>query len=199
MSKTIFIYVPGIHTTPGAAYNWCGRAVTWTQLRTPYKAEKVEYLTTALTRPFRQRGRAHKLQRTLRFYHSWDIHLVGHSNGCDVIVDALRSLQADGGDFLRIKALHLISAACDRDFKRNGLNLWFDRIDRLAVYVARRDRALDKADTWLGRLLGYGTLGKHGPTNAKMPVEMVYRSFGHSDWFAPDRFDIMMRALTGPA
>jgi len=198
VTQTIFIYVPGIRTRPGEAYNWSGRAVTWTNLNTPHKAEKVEYFTLAITRPFGQADRAHKLQRTLRFYSGWNIHLVGHSNGCDVIIDALRSLHQDGSGGLRLASLHLISAACDNDFRRNGLNVWADRIDRIVVYIARRDRAMVLAGTVIGSLLGYGTLGRTGPVNVKKnhPVEMVYRNFGHSDWFATDRFDAMMDALT---
>lgn len=193
---TIFIFVPGILSVPGSAYNWVGRATTWTNTETPHKAEKVEYFSGAILRPIRQSGRVHKLQRMLRFCHNMHIHLVGHSNGCAVIVDALKLLHRDGGKFLRFQSLHLVSAACERDFKINGLNLWADRIDRTVCYIARMDKALYAADTRLGRWLGYGTLGKYGPVNAANPVEMIYRNHGHSDWWAPDRFDKMMRSLT---
>ena len=200
MSRTVFIYIPGILTRPGGAYNWCGRAVTWTHINHEnLQAEKVEYYSRALTRPFGQQGRAHKLQRVLQFYgsKSYDIHLVGHSNGCDVILDALRSMKDDGSVALNIKSLHLVSAACDRDFIRNGLNLWIDKIDRIVVYIAKRDRALTAANTFFGRMLGYGTLGKHGAINEKKPVNHVFRAFGHSDWWNRNRFDETMQMITG--
>lgn len=196
MNKTVYIFVPGILTVPGSAYNWCGRAVTWTHLHTQHKAEKVEYFTGPLSRPFGQSRRAHKLQRTLLFYNSWDIHVVAHSNGCDVVLDSLRSLHRDGGDFIRIKSLHFISAACCRDFKKNGLNLWRDKVGRTVIYIATKDRPLKVADTFFGRLFGYGTLGRHGSINEAAPVETVFRTWGHSDWFAPIRLENTMRMIT---
>jgi len=199
MSKTVYIYIPGILSRPGAAYNWCGRAVTWTHINHPnVQAEKVEYFTRALTRPFGQKARAHKLQRVMQFYsaYDYDIHLVGHSNGCDVIVDALRAMMDDGAVTPNIRSMHLVSAACERDFDRNGLNLWIDKIGRIVIYIAEHDRALTAAGTYIGRLLGYGTLGKHGAVNNQKPVDYVRRDIGHLDWWKRNRFDATMRLIT---
>src|SRR5262245_26588298 len=86
----IIIYVCGILTWPGKHRNWTGRAVTHTMTCQPYKAEKVEYFVGALSRPIGESYRARKLISTLRQYEGWEIHLVAHSNGCDVVVDTLR-------------------------------------------------------------------------------------------------------------
>ncbi|MEN8134312.1 MAG: alpha/beta hydrolase [Thermodesulfobacteriota bacterium] len=191
--KTVCIFVNGILTLPGESDNWNGKAVTWTHLNTPFRAEKVEYLVGPISRVLGQKKRARKLIKTLRFYQGWRIILVGHSNGCDVILDALRKM-----DWPRIERLHLLSGACEADFDKNGLNEAGTRIGSICVYVAKRDRALRLADTITGRLLGYGALGKSGPINPALPVETVAEpKFRHSDWFKAEHFKTTMQKLTG--
>lgn len=186
--RTVFIFVNGILTMPGASDNWNGKAVTWTHLHTPFRAEKVEYLVRPIGRILGQRKRAEKLAKTLTFYAGWSIVLVGHSNGCDVILDALASL-----DWPRIEELHLVSAACEADFNENGLNKYPAAIGRVCVYVAGKDWALTLAKSQLGRLLGYGALGKTGPVNARRAPEVITRpEFGHGDWFTPTHLNDSM-------
>lgn len=204
MTKRVSIFVCGILTFPGASRNWTGRAVTWTHRHTDQRAEKIEYFVGPISRAFGQRHRAHKLARTLEFYEGWDINLVGHSNGCDVILDTLREMP-----WMPIRSLHLISAACSADSRANGLDellsgraVPFSRpsepiVQRATVYIAGRDRALLLAGTITGKALGYGTLGRTGPVIWMHPVHVVKEpAYGHSDWFTPDNFDSTMKNVT---
>jgi pimeloyl-ACP methyl ester carboxylesterase len=194
VKKTVYLYVNGILTRPGHSKNWTGRAVTWSHVNRAAFAEKVEYYTGPLTRVFGQKKRAAKLARVLNFYRGWRIVLVGHSNGCDVICDCLRDHAVS-----EIAELHLLSAACKADFSKNGLNSlpphWLTSI---RVYIAQKDWALKLASTWSARhLLGYGALGRKGPVNPTRRVDIVRRNFGHSDWFAGEKFDRTMDLITG--
>lgn len=191
--KTVFILVNGILTFPGESDNWNGKGVTSIHLHTPHRAEKIEYFVGPFSRVLGQKERARKLIKTLSYYQGWDIVLVGHSNGCDVILDALVEM-----GWPRIEALHLISGACEADFNKNGLNANQGQIGQVYVYVAGKDWALRLADTFTGRLFGYGALGKSGPVNAERWVVTVCEpEFGHPTWFDDDHFETTMRMLTG--
>lgn len=212
--KTIFLYVPGILTVPGHADNWTGRAVTATHNRTnPFQkgpcqnfAEKVEYLSSPLTRPLWQRHRANKLARTLSFYSpdEWRRVLVGHSNGCDVILDALAA-----ENWPVISELHLIAGACSADFQATGLLHAQERGDvgRVFCYTGGRDLPLKAAGSFFGRMLGFGTLGSDGPSNYKPYVthRIHQPDFGHSSWFKTEsngssvsEFDLLMTRILLP-
>lgn len=200
MKRKVFIYVCGILSFPGASRNWTGRAVTWTHIHTPHKAEKVEYLAGPVSRLLGQSARAGKLRRTLDFYEGWQIHLIGHSNGCDVILDALRD-RAAAGDLPVIHSLHLISAASSADFDATGLNEFVAsrRVRHVHVWIAGCDTALTLADTFTGRALGYGALGRSGPMNSRVSFEQIHRpAFGHSDWFSDENFDATMQIISSP-
>jgi hypothetical protein len=189
--KLVYIWVNGILTFPGDSNNWNGKAATWINIHTPHKSEKIEYFVGPISRAFGQKKRSEKLARTMEFYKDWDIILGGHSNGCDVILDALNVMKPTN-----VKALHLISAACEADFERNGLNNL--NINDVHVYIAGKDRALQLAASWVGHILGYGILGKIGPQNAKMKVETFLKSeFDHTDWFSKENFEYTMERITG--
>jgi hypothetical protein len=198
--KTVNLFIPGIRTIPGESKNWCGRAVTYTHINAwPHVvAEKIEYFTTILLRPFGQAHRAEKLVRTAEFYNgTWTRNIIVHSNGADVALDALR---ADPG--LTCDKLHLICAACDADFDRNGLNslLVNGRVQTVFIYIAGRDAALKFAANWFARtLLGYGTLGLHGPVKVRPEIETRvkvirrgWETFGHSDCWSEENFAATM-------
>lgn len=189
----VFLFVNGILTRPGESENWTARAVTWTHTHTPYKAEKIEYFTGIFARPLYQRRRSERLAYVLDYYlkAGFEVTIAAHSNGTDVTLDALRSRA-----WPKIKALHLISAACEADFNKNGLNQSLDRIADLQVWIAERDWALALAGTLPGQLLGYGTLGRRGPINAARPVNVRRASFGHGDWFASDQMHQTMQVIT---
>lgn len=190
MKLGVNIYVPGILTLPGGAKNWCGRAVTFTHTRTDRRAEKVEYLSgPGVTRSLFQTRRAKKLAATLDFYGDWSRRLIGHSNGCDVILDAL---QLRG--WPHVDELHLVCGACEADFEKNGLNtaLREKKIGWVAVYVGEKDWALRLARS-VGQLFGFGTLGLKGPQNVAPDVAdrvglLTWSAYGHSDCWADAHF-----------
>jgi len=157
----------------------------------------VEYFCGPIGRAFGQTDRVSKLYRTLDQYRDgWEITMVGHSNGCDVILDALWG----GAQWAqREAALHLVCGACESNFHRNGLNtlLSSEMIGRVSVYVAKKDVALRLARSWAGKLLGYGTLGLHGPKyvspGVAEKVETIeWPSYGHSDCWEDGEFSETM-------
>ena len=125
------------------------------------------------------------------------LHLVGHSNGCALIARALTLSSRP------VASLHLISAAMDRDFRKNGLGARIAReqIDRTYCYCSRGDKVL----TWLAPfsraatlgLAGYGDLGAKGPADPHPPRLGVHwdDTMGHGDWFLPENFDQTMRLV----
>lgn len=183
-NRTVYLLVNGINTHPGRSKNWNGRAVTWVHINTPHKAEKIEYFCGPIGRAFGQKNRVKKLYRTLSYYAGWNIVLVGHSNGCAVILEMLKKYC----DFPYIKQIHLVAGACNADFNKNGLNkLLIDkRIGKVNVYVAGKDDMLKLARTWIGKLLGYGDLGYHGPWNLDEQVENKVDVFWKNPWINYD-------------
>lgn len=199
MSQRVYIYVNGILTMPGDSKNWNRRAVTWTHINTPYKAESCEYFTDVLLRSALQGQRARKLARMIELYDAagWEIILVGHSNGADVILDALQL--HDHGIFPQVI---LVSAACSADFAKNGLNHLLEegRIGEVRLWCDGHDLALLPAETEIGRLFGFGALGRTGPNNisdeARSKVWVRWAPLGHSGWWADNEFDNTMKQLT---
>lgn len=190
----VYIVVNGILTNPGDARAWTDRAVTFLHSAdsVDVQAEKFEYFASALTRRFKQQRHADDLAALIRNYNGREIHLVGHSNGCDLILRALSITHTS------IASIHLIAGACDEDFDRNGLNedLACGQLQHVHVYTSPDDCVLKYAGRasrllfgWLG--LGYGLLGLVGPKFVTR-AERVWRydrpGFGHSTWFAEENF-----------
>lgn len=204
MPRRVYIYVNGIMTFPGLSRNWNRRAVTWTHLNTPHRAESLEYLVGPFTRPFFQGYRARKLLRKIRYYHAhgWEICLVGHSNGCDVIMDALVLAWRER---ITVHRVDLIAAACSNDCRRNGVNLVMghgSKTRRLVIYRSSADRALQLATSLFGQFLGYGALGLYGPKHlTEKGVRLINDdACGHSDWLAEEgRFHLTMSQITNPS
>lgn len=129
----------------------------------------------------------------MEFYQGWEIVLVGHSNGCDVICDTLKL-----NPNVQIHELHLISAACEADFEKNGINAI--KASRVVIYIATKDKALKLATLKPARWLGYGVLGKTGPANVRLGQRLSIfeeEEFGHSDWFSDTNFDTTMDLILG--
>lgn len=194
-SRRVFICVNGILTAPGDSEGWTDRAVTWLHTRTRFHAEKFEYACGPLTRRLRQQWRAEAIAKMCEFYFAadFDVNLVGHSNGCDLIARVM-DLQEDRA----FGSVHLFAAATDWGA------LEYANFRRLTLYVSANDRALQVARIsrtlggWAG--LGYGDLGRRVPSAAVAdPRVAVARrdDFGHSDWFKRgERFETTMQLLT---
>jgi hypothetical protein len=196
-ARTIYLFVNGIATWPGNFTNWNKRAVTFTHTHTEVKAEAFEYFCTAITRPFRADERAKHFARALREYSrlGWNIVVVGHSNGCDVILTGLKR-----AGWPRVDAVHLVCGACESDFEVNGLNraLREKKIGEVFVYCAHEDWALPLAHTLPGKILGYGTLGLDGAIHIAEDVKLQvnqqwWKRFGHSTCWLPDHFHATMK------
>jgi hypothetical protein len=209
MNSIVYNFVNGIRTFPGDSDNWNGKAVTATLTRGPAcaKAEKVEYYTLAVTRGMLQKHRAEKLNKVLnRYLFHWGslagnrIHLVAHSNGADVVLDALKAEQAIYRSIEHPFKVDLISPAVSSDCNKNGITdlMKTGVIGDLRIWIAGKDRALRLGGSAIGRLFGYGTLGLDGPKpgtlqGAPAGVRTIHEmSFGHSDWFTDDQFDKTM-------
>tara|TARA_R110000787_G_scaffold161774_1_gene275221 strand:- start:392 stop:934 length:543 start_codon:yes stop_codon:yes gene_type:complete len=177
-------------TFPAKSENWNGKAVTWTHLNTKYKAEKIEYWIGPISRVLGQKKRAAKLLKTLQFYakDGWQVVLIGHSNGANVILNALKQFENKES----IKEIHMIAPAAPNNFAKNGLN---DISAPITIYIGGKDKLL-----WLssgaGRILGYGAMGRSGAKNNDKPVSIIKKEdFGHSTWFEDEHFDETMEMI----
>lgn len=197
VKRRIFILVNGILCWPNS-HLWNFHGTTWINTHTDHSAQNLMYFCTAVGRRFHQQARIARLVALLEAYRGWEIYGIGHSNGCDIWVKALAQ-----SDYPRIEALHLVSGACVADFNKNGLNgaLLDGTIGRVAVYCGGQDKALLVASTWLGRALGYGCLGLHGPKNVDPLItpdrcaKVVWPTFGHSTCWQPENFQRTMQHL----
>jgi pimeloyl-ACP methyl ester carboxylesterase len=207
--RRVFLFINGILTRPGDAEGWTDRAVTWTHLHTEARGEKFEYAAGVLLRMLHQQARAEKFARMIAWYlnakETWEVNLVGHSNGCDIILRALRVLSYGA----EINAIHLIAPACEGDFERNGLNglLSAGLVQRVEVYMGEQDSAMEWAR--LSKFspfpfLRFGDLGRTGPIKTWMSRESLARVrtysdpfYEHSTWFERGaRFEETMRMVT---
>lgn len=187
------IFVCGIADDVSDSDGWTGRAVTWTNLNTPYHAEQFEYFAWLFSRSIRAKERARKLARKIGFYlaHDWKVDLIGHSNGANVIADALRVL-----NWPKIGDVHFLSPAAPEDCDKNGINEM--RADGVTVYIGEKDMAMMAADSALGHILGFDDLGRQGPQNIKtdVPLRTVrLPGHGHSTWFDADHFEETMEMI----
>jgi hypothetical protein len=200
MRRRVFIFINGILSNPGDSDGWTDRAVTWIHTRTPdgIYGEKFEYATGPLTRRLWQGVRAQAIARMVQFYHraKYDVSLVGHSNGCDLIARVIDGLNVS------VRSVHLFAPAADgADFARA---IHEQAVGNVYLYGSTKDKALGLARVTgvaLRRFgLGYGSLGvQHADFAASFPNHVTNCSndtFGHSDWFARDtHFDATMRLI----
>lgn len=194
--RLAYVFINGILTMPGDSEGWTDRAVTWINTRTASKAEKWEYATGPILRRIRQQERAEKIARLISFYEraEFEVVLVGHSNGCDIIARVLDLREASVWSYSRpVRSIHLFAPAADAGDFIQAID--DESVRRVFVYRGGQDRAL-KAGRWSRRLfgwagLGYGSLGLADDDDTA-GLELEYRpgvvvydvpAFGHSDWF----------------
>lgn len=199
--RHVFLFVNGILTSPGNARAWTDRAVQWMNVRPApgqeVVSDKFEYFSPALLRRLFQGRHARELAYTLSQYQGARLHLVGHSNGCDLIARAIARTQ------LHVSTVHLIAAAIDRDFRKNGFGplLASGQVGACFCFCSLADTVLTR---WARAsrlatfgLLGYGDLGAYGAAEPwPRRVHHVVRSgLGHSDWFAGGEFDRTLQSV----
>lgn len=189
MPKRVYIFINGILTKPSDTDAWTDRAEAWIIGNTEYKATKFEYFSGAITRRLFQNARVDMVRKIVEPYlkDNYEVVLVGHSNGCDIICRLIDKYHA-----VRATEIHLIAAACEHDFRKNGLALAMrtGRVGKVYCYLSHNDKSLSTAVvsswllSWIG--LGYGYLGLVGPSNAPNAGRTMVRwddSKDHSDWF----------------
>lgn len=182
----MFICINGIRADPSDARGWTDNFVTSLNIDTPdwVQAEKFEYYTSAIFRSWGQRKRAQELVRKINFYLNagYRVVLIGHSNGCDIIVKAL-----DMG--IRVDAIHLFAAAAYEKDLETAIEEKLVR--RVHLYGSPDDLAL-KTASFTSKFLklfgvGYGSLGLRGKTLAEKYPNIVkdhsVKGYGHSTWF----------------
>lgn len=205
MPRHAFLFVNGILTRPGNARGWTDRAVHWFNQREEGVAcYPFEYYSPALLRFAFQRGHARDLAETIDEYAGHRIHLVGHSNGAELIERALAITP------IRIDTIHLVAGAVERDFSKNELGRALNRgqVRRVFCLCSRGDAVLkylarpSQVFQFLG--LGYGDLGHRGPVltalNDTQSVRTAWRdTLGHSEWFSAANFEATMETIRSQA
>lgn len=202
MKDKSYLFCNGILTNPNDVNGWTDRAEAWIEKETPYNADKFEYFSGALTRRLYQNDRVEKVITIARRMTPMNLVLVGHSNGCDIIQRVVQR------EKFKIKELHLIAAASEHDFEKNGFNkaLIKGTVEQIFCYCSPKDGALQKAKlsnifNFLG--LGYGYLGLVGPSrvaeSVKDRVTCIWRNIDHSDWFNKKYFPLTMKQIVHAA
>jgi hypothetical protein len=195
--KTVYFFVHGIMNLPSSGTGWVDGAIR-AVAGFGFAGDAYRYLATPALRWVMQAWRVRQCRIKLQKWIDDDFQpvLVGHSNGCDILLKAIKGVRG-----LRGAKLHLISGAAEADFKVNGLNeaMKAGRIDTVTVWVAGKDSALEvwapisrALVGWLG--LGYKNIGATGPSNVSALVgtrvfQINEPEFGHSTWFEEKHFE----------
>lgn len=189
MSPRYYILLPGIRTNPKDWSNWSVRMASDINLKTDSKAEEFRYLALALTPKSRQDERARYVAGLAHraFEAGYTPVLVGHSNGCEVIRQALPHLGCVVGE------VHLIAGATDADWKRGGWSTAIQegKVGKVYVYTGSRDMVLRYVAA-AGAFLGYGRLGFTGPQNVSpglaSRVVTTISDHDHCSWFHAENY-----------
>ena len=201
-----YLFINGIRTDVEAhAQNWNYRAERWIEDETDGTADCYAYSVKATTRWLKQDHHVQQCAAVLTGRRRPNDSLIigAHSNGCEIA----RRVVVDKG--VPVSELHLIAAAVDDDFEKNGINraVADGLIGRLFVYVSKSDRALKTAKRWhwvrfLSPKFGYGALGLLGPKNvspetARRMDVLDHPGFDHGTYFDGANFDNTMRSIAG--
>jgi hypothetical protein len=215
--RDIFIFVNGILTLPSDQNGWTDRAARWIDERWDWVLADgiaLEYFTgpTIAWRSLKNRQMVRELVRETEHHDALGAkvryHLVGHSNGCDIICSALPAIRAE------VVSVTLIAGAVEHDFWKNNLNeaLSLRPALRVQVLCSAGDAVLKwlaRPSRWLLRRAGYGYLGYQGAVNkASLRIDpafeervsvVAYRAMGHGDYFEPLHFPSVMRLIEANA
>lgn len=200
----VWILIPGILQHPEGIEDWADRARDWIHANTEDTAITYEYRVGIIrTKRERKRWVADLIELLCTRYAGRTVNVLTHSNGGYIITEAIKQCRD-----IHLKALHMVAAAADADFDKNGLNeaILSNRVQRVFLYCSRGDRTLNTWATWSKRLfgwlgLGYGNLGwvgkKHVSDDAEAAVDEIWRdSMDHSTWFTDPYFEWLMHRAT---
>src|SRR3990172_7096331 len=99
----LFVFVNGVLSNP-SSFEWTDRAVVWIHEHGFGEADKYEYKAMVLTRRLGRSRRVRELAELVNAYtKQHEIALIGHSNGCDLIVRALPEITQ------KVRHVHLFS------------------------------------------------------------------------------------------
>jgi predicted alpha/beta hydrolase family esterase len=189
--RNCYIIVPGINTSTKNNFDWFVR-LTEDLMRVgsgcPVAIE-YRYTTGAIFRRLSQGKRAKEIKNLIeKWSENFNVVLIGHSNGCDLIQRALKITQA------KVKNVHAFAGAAEDNIQKTGFYdaLNSGRLEKLFVYHSKTDKALGLAArasrifSFLG--LGYGTLGLHGAVNVPNTLKdkvfnFSFDGYGHGTYF----------------
>jgi predicted alpha/beta hydrolase family esterase len=201
-NRRLYIFVNGIETSTDNLDGWHFRAERWVEKYKGTPADTYQYHTYAITRWLTQGKHVRGLKRMIDEMSATDVDivLVGHSNGCDLICQVLAKYED-----VQVTEVHLIAAATDSSFVKNGLNnaLRDARVACVYVYSDPHDPALEaaRATNWIP-FLAYGYLGLTGPQYVDRRLYGLVRQFtmpglGHSGYFVEPNFSPLMEFIAG--
>lgn len=185
--RTILFVINGIESDPSNLRGWTDNFATSLNVNSPdwVQVEKFEYLVRFWNRWFKQNGLAKELIAKIKYYleAGYRVVLVGHSNGCDLIVRALKETKVD--------SIHLFAAAAwEKDFEAA---IEAKQVRRIHLYGSPDDFALKTASFTSKFLkvisfgkLGYGSMGLKNTLAEKYPdivKDHSIKGYGHSTWF----------------
>lgn len=201
MNKRYYFGINGIMNDPSSLYGCTDVWEDWIEENTEFQAGKFEYQCgPLLTKDLYQNARVENVRIKLNRISS-DLYMIGHSNGCDIIQRYV------GSSARKIKELHLVAAASEADFRKNGYNaaLKENRVDYIHVYYSKNDKTLEgrfnsKLNSLLRKVgMGYGTLGYTGPKY----IDPLYRDrvilhewdCKHSEYYNADNLTKLMNTI----
>jgi hypothetical protein len=217
-----FMLFNGINTRTGDLKSWHFRAEDFIENTPPYwQAGTYHYFVTALFRWLRQKFHIAQalIKVSRRSRPEEKIILVGHSNGCDIIVGIIKKLldvkkhqkpeETQAQSELKIAEIHLVAPATEHDFEKNGLNeaVKCGIVGKIFVYISPDDQWLRiaKWTKWISYVYagwGYGFLGLVGPKNVAPETKSVlteykFAGFRHNTYFSDKYFERVMKLTMG--
>lgn len=189
--RTLYIVIPGIYTSTQKHFDWYVRLAEDIMRRGEGFPVALEYRynTCAFFRRMQQHKRAQEIANIIESWDGFNIVLIGHSNGVDLIQRALSIAKS------KVDKVFAFGAATYSDLQITGFYKAFKegRLNNLFVYASKKDAALKYAAnlsnlfSFLG--LGYGLLGYYGANNIpetfKNKVENIFKNdFRHNDYFS---------------
>lgn len=190
----LWILTNGVNSNPEDVKAWTDKGEDYLEENTQDDVKRYEYESWLPLRRLTQETHVDDLEFICKeaSRKNKEIILVGHSNAGDLYQRLVKRKN------LKFKFLHLIAAANERDFNKNGFNqaLLDGRIEKIFCYCSKNDEALKRAKmTWsflnlIG--LGFGWLGLDGPLNVdegvKDRVVVIWKNYKHSGWLNKDNF-----------
>lgn len=209
-----WFFVEGIENNTNDCRGWHLEAERWFERNTPFRADNLAYHVKFWNRWVHQKKVIDDLYyclssslgpptATVDENRPWgELRMVGHSNGCPVILEMFNKYPE-----AHCKELHLVAGAALADCDANHLNKLAanGQVERVFIWVSESDTVLQKWARASRRFfgfagLGYGDLGYTGPQNMSPKLTSIFQlvprpGYRHSDYFVPAHFEDTMRFI----